>query len=89
MSRMVFLSIVLVISNTVMAGAASTWVLWGIKKSEFRVTEAGKQGVWSYIDAFNEKNDCMALKVSLAKEHTDYQYECLPAEINPSEIAFY
>ena len=89
MIRMVLLAMFLVVTSTMLAAASSTWVLWGIKKSEIQITPSGKKGMWSYIDAFDEKNDCNALKVSLAKEHTDYQYECLPAEVNPSEIAFY
>ena len=89
MVRMIFLAIVLIVASAVLAAASSTWVLWGIKKSEIQITQAGKQGTWSYIDAFIEKNDCNALKLSSAKEHTDYQYECIPAEINPSTIAFY
>ena len=89
MKRYILLIMILFIFGISSSFASTTWVLWGINKSNLQKTEEGMRGVWSYIDAFDSKNDCKISASKLARTHEDYRYECLPVEINASEIVFY
>ncbi len=89
MLRILLFTIIFIFSSALLTSASSAWVLWGIMKTELQVIGKGKQGVWSYVDAFDEKNQCTSLKESLSKKHTDYRYECIPSEVNPNGIVLY
>jgi hypothetical protein len=89
MKRFILLTMILFIFGTSSSFASTTWVLWGINKLSLQKTDKGARGFWGYIDAFESKNDCKISMKELSREHEDYRYECLPVEINASEIVFY
>lgn len=89
MKRFILLIMILFVLGTSSSFASTTWVLWGINKSNLQKTDKGVRGFWSYIDAFESKNDCNIRMSNLSRTHEDYRYECLPVEINASEIIFY
>ncbi len=89
MRRVILSFLIFLVVGTTVAGASTTWVLWGINKANLHSTDSGKDGVWAYVDAFDTRNDCNTRQDELARTHEDYQYACLPVEINPSKVPFY